>query len=285
MTERLVPLRVVVEKDLLHHDILREMSSAALLASLTCIGGICLRTCHGCSRLSEDLDFTSGADFSRESLRVLARVLVQRLQRKCGLTVEVSQPRRETGNGDTWKLKVQTRPGQRDKPAQPINIDICAIPSHDRHPMMLRNPYGVDMGTAGLILQAQSREEILADKLVAFAFRPQRLKNRDLWDIAWLHQQVVVLPLALLLLKLHEHHCDTQRFLALLAERRQALASQPKLHDDFRHQMRRLLPAALVAETVEQPAFWTYLTSLLAEQCQRASDSLSGSAAVSRLAM
>ena len=37
--------------------------------------------------------------------------------------------------------------------------------------MMLRNLYGIDLGTSGLILQAQSREEILADKMVAFAFR------------------------------------------------------------------------------------------------------------------
>ena len=50
------PLQAVVEKELLHHDILREMSRAGLLASLTFIGGTCLRACYGSSRLSEDLD-------------------------------------------------------------------------------------------------------------------------------------------------------------------------------------------------------------------------------------
>lgn len=265
------PLRAVVEKELLHHDILREMSSAGLLTSLTFIDGTCLRACYGSSRLSEDLDFTGGADFSRETLTALAQVLVVGLQRKYGLSVEVSEPIRETGNVDTWKLKMQTRPGQRDLPAQRINIDICAVPSYEPRPMMLRNPYGVDMGTGGLILRAQSREEILADKLVALALRPNRLKNRDLWDIAWLHQQGVALPLALLPLKLRDHHCDTQRFLSLLAERRQALLSEPRLYDEFRQEMRRFLPAALVAETVEQPAFWRYLTSLITEECQRAS--------------
>ena len=34
-----------------------------------------------------------------------------------------------------------------------------------------------------------SREEILADKFLALAFRPNRIKNRDLWDIVWLKQQ------------------------------------------------------------------------------------------------
>jgi putative effector of murein hydrolase len=55
--------------------------------------------------------------------------------------------------------------------------------------MVLLNPYGVDMSTSGLIVQAQSREEIFADKLVAFALRPNRIRNSDLWDIAWLHQE------------------------------------------------------------------------------------------------
>jgi len=41
------PLRAVVEKELLHHDILREMNAAGLLSSLTFIGGTCLRACYG----------------------------------------------------------------------------------------------------------------------------------------------------------------------------------------------------------------------------------------------
>ncbi len=54
----LAPLRAVVEKELLHHDIIREMSVAGLLDTLTFIGGTCLRACYGSNRLSEDLDFT-----------------------------------------------------------------------------------------------------------------------------------------------------------------------------------------------------------------------------------
>nr|WP_313848416.1 nucleotidyl transferase AbiEii/AbiGii toxin family protein [Pseudomonas lini] len=71
-----------------------------------------------------------------------------------------------------WKLKVQTRPGRKDLPARRINIDVCSIPSYQPQPMQLLNPYGVEMGTSGLILQAETREEIYADKIVAFALRP-----------------------------------------------------------------------------------------------------------------
>ena len=268
----LSPLRIVVEKELLHHDILREMSRAGLLATLTSMGGMCLRMCYGSSRLSEDLDFTGGADFNRERLSDLAAVLIDRLQRKYGLRVEVGEPTRETGNVDTWKLKLQTRPEQPDQPAQRIHIDIYAIPSYQPRPMMLRNQYGVDMGTNGLIVQAQSREEILADKLVALALRPNRLKNRDLWDITWLHQQGVMMPLELIPRKLNDRGCDWQRFLGLLAERQQALRSTPRTHADFRQEMRRFLPAALVAETVDSPDFWNYLTTVVADECRRAHD-------------
>ena len=50
----LTSLRPVVEKELLHHDILREMSEAGLLTRLTFIGGTCLRACYGSARLSEE---------------------------------------------------------------------------------------------------------------------------------------------------------------------------------------------------------------------------------------
>lgn len=66
----LTTLRPVVEKELLHHDILREMSEAGLLTGLTFIGGTCLRACYGSQRLSEDLDFTGGADFKKQDLAI-----------------------------------------------------------------------------------------------------------------------------------------------------------------------------------------------------------------------
>lgn len=265
--QALAPLRPVVEKELLQRDILRELSSAGLLSGLTFMGGTCLRACYGSNRLSEDLDFTGGAEFSRESLSEVSSTLVKSLKAKYGLQVEVSEPMRETGNVDTWKLKVQTRPGRSDFPAQRINIDVCAIPSYEPRPMLLLNPYGVDMGTSGLIVQAQSRAEIFADKLVAFALRPNRIKNRDLWDIAWLHQEAVVPQWSLIPRKLQDHRCETERYAALLQERCQMLITQPELAVDFRQEMRRFLPAQIVQQTVEKPGFWQFLTQLMQDLC------------------
>ncbi len=266
----LTTLRPVVEKELLHHDILRELSEAGLLAGLTFIGGTCLRACYGSSRLSEDLGFTGGNDFKRSDLAELASVLTARLQTRYGLPVSVSEPVKTDGKVSTWKLTVETRPGQKHLPAQRIHLDICAIPSHDPRPMMLRNLYGVDLGTSGLILQAESREEILADKIVALSFRENRVKNRDLWDIAWLVQQGVELPTNLIPLKVSDHQREKVEFVELLRSRVQGLKSLPEMRLDFVKEMRRFLPAAVVRDTIEKEAYWEYLVQIIDEQSTRA---------------
>jgi predicted nucleotidyltransferase component of viral defense system len=258
-------LRPVVEKELLHHDILREMSEAGLLAGLTFIGGTCLRACYGSPRLSEDLDFTGVSLFQRGDLAELGSILTERLRTRYGLPVRVSEPVKTGGNVSTWKLVIETRPGQKHLPAQRIHLDICAIPSHDPHPMMLRMLYGIDLGTSGLILQAQSREEILADKIIAVALRENRLKNRDLWDIAWLAQQGIELPAHLIPLKIRDHKREATDFITLLEERLVTLNTQPEIRAAFMKEMRRFLPAAIVRDTLEQDSYWAYLTRVVTE--------------------
>lgn len=283
--QELAPLRVVVEKELLHHDILRVLSTAGLLTQLTFIGGTCLRACYGSNRLSEDLDFTGGADFTRDQLADMSTVLVQSLKTKYGLDISVAEPVRDVGNVDTWKLKVQTRPGRKDIPAQRINIDVCAIPSYQRRPMVLLNTYGVEMGTSGLILQAQSREEIFADKLLAFALRPNRLKNRDLWDIAWLHQLQVRPAFDLIAKKLSDHHAQTQAFLAAFSERAASLKNDPAIVKEFRKEMQRFLPNQIVKETVLNDNFWNYLSGLLDDYRQQLQQVLTGSSSPTKFKM
>jgi hypothetical protein len=143
--------------------------------------------------------------------------------------------------------------------------------------MLLRNPYGVDMGTSGLILQAESREEILADKLIAMALRPNRLKNRDLWDIGWLRQQNVEPPLALIPKKITDHRCTPARFLELLNRRKRQLREEEDIRNDFVREMTRFLPPQVVTDTVEQEPFWAWLIDIIDEECLRVERSLSGS--------
>ena len=134
---------------------------------------------------------------------------------------------------------------------------------------MLRNHYGVDMGTSGLILQAQSREEIFADKIVAFAMRPNRLKNRDLWDIVWLHQQGVVLPVDLVMRKIVDSRLERSTFLKSLKDSLALIQTEATCRKDFLSEMRRFLPPEVVSETLSQEEFWTILVDLVADICEQ----------------
>lgn len=272
----LSPRRIVVEKELLHHDILHVLGAAGLLARLTFIGGTCLRACYGSNRLSEDLDFTGGAEFTRKRLATMAGILVESLKNKYGLEIKVAEPVREEGNVDTWKIRVQTRPERKDLPAQRINIDVCAIPSYQPRPMMLLNLYGVEMGTSGLILQAQSREEIFADKLIAFALRANRIKNRDLWDIAWLHQQHIKPALELIENKLRDHRAQSDAYLELFTSRAASLKNDPKIAKDFRDEMARFLPNQIVRDTVQSVNFWSFLCELMESYRHEVTRTLNG---------
>ena len=131
-------LRTVIEKELLHYDILRTMNNAGFLKNLTFMGGTCLRDCYGSVRLSEDLDFSGGFDFSKDDMGELGNVIQNTFQEKYNLPVTVTDPAKEGGNTETWKIKVIIRPERPDFPAQKINIDICLLPSHERKVSMLQ---------------------------------------------------------------------------------------------------------------------------------------------------
>lgn len=281
----LTQLRAVVEKELLHHDILLAMSESGLLQQLCFIGGTCLRACYGSNRLSEDLDFTGGKNFNRDNLSELKTILIERLQTKYGLSVEVSEPQKEVGNVDTWKLRMQTRPERKDLPAQRINIDICAIPSYLTQPKVLINPYGVDMGTQGLILQAQALEEIYIDKILAFALRIGRIKNRDLWDLLWLKQQGIKPAFELLRRKISDHQKIPDNFLKLAGERARSLTRDPQIEIEFRNEMKRFLPEKIVRKTVNNENFWSYLVSEIPALIQQVERVLAGDSRVGKFDM
>jgi len=265
----LTSLRSVVEKELLHHDILRIMRDYNFFANLTFIGGTCLRLCYGGVRLSEDLDFTGGYNFTRSKLSDMGKVITQNLQDKYGLRVVVNEPIKDKLNVDTWKIKIETRPEAKDLPSQRINIDICALPSYERLPMMVLNPYGVEMGTSGLIIQAESREEIFADKLIAFALRPNRLKYRDIWDILWLHNKGIEPRFALIPRKLNDRACSQEYFSKSFTKRLHQLKEDPKINAEFKQEMFRFLPPEQIHSTLEQDGLWSFIVYLFEDLSKR----------------
>src|SRR3546814_7347409 len=85
-------MRPVIEKELLHYDILFALSQAKLLDSLTFQGGTSLRLCHRAPRFSEDLDFAGGIDFDVRQLHDIGRCLEDYLGARYELDVRVKKP-------------------------------------------------------------------------------------------------------------------------------------------------------------------------------------------------
>jgi len=125
------------------------------------------------------------------------------------------------------------------------------------------------MGTEGLILQVQTREEILADKWIALAFRPSRIKYRDLWDILWLDRQGVHLDVPLAFEKLNDRQQTRQIFFDVLFERITHLEASATQQREFQNEMERFLPATDVQTSIQQPEFWNVLIHTLREHAEQ----------------
>jgi len=253
-------IRPAVEKEILHQDILRTLSKGGFLQNLTFFGGTCLRTCYGFSRLSEDLDFTGGFNFKKNDLRDMGDTLKKAIWQKYNLEVTVSNPIKETGNTHTWKIKIITSPERSDLPQQQINIDVCLLPSYERQSAMVKNHYGLEAGTSGLIIMAESLSEIFADKIIALAMRPNRVKNRDIWDIYELMRRNINLSANLLKQKLIDRNIDFLYFQKCYNER---LVSIKTEQQDFWREMRRFLTPLVFTDEVTDKHWWDNLLSLL----------------------
>ncbi len=255
-------LKTVIEKEILHRDILNSMNNLGVLKSLTFMGGTCLRDCYSSPRLSEDLDFTGGFSFSKETMKDLGYELSKGIYEKYGLNVTVTEPEKETGNTDTWKIKIITKPERPDFPSQKINIDICMLPSYEKKVIMLKDLYTIDTGTENILLYAESLDEIFVDKIIAFARRPNRVKNRDLWDIHWLSQKNITLKKELLQQKLTDRKIDTIEFYQLYKSR---IKEIEPLQKDFLFEMKRFLMPSIFTQAFTSDLWWQYLVNLLKE--------------------
>ncbi|WP_342244728.1 nucleotidyl transferase AbiEii/AbiGii toxin family protein [Pseudomonas sp. OTU5201] len=123
-------------------------------------------------------------------------------------------------------------------------------------------------------INAESLEEIYVDKILAFALRQGRIKSRDLWDLTWLRQRSIEPALELLSNKLQDHNVAVDDFLRKGAERVNAVLTERPVKVDFRNEMRRFLPAEMVAQTVDNERFWDYLANEIDLLVRRAESSL-----------
>lgn len=68
-------LTPVIEKEIVHYEIIRSLGRNGLLQDITFQGGTSLRLCYGSQRYSEDLDFVAGDKFDSLPLDDFSRTL------------------------------------------------------------------------------------------------------------------------------------------------------------------------------------------------------------------
>ena len=95
----LMRVRRVIEKELIHYDLLFLFQNKRLLTPYhTFIGGSCLRYCHGSTRYSEDLDFHVGANFDNKKFDKLLIEAERYIGKRYGLEVETRSTKQFDGD-------------------------------------------------------------------------------------------------------------------------------------------------------------------------------------------
>ena len=258
-------MRQVIEKELLHFDILFALEQEGLLSMLTFQGGTCLRLCSGAPRFSEDLDFAGGGDFSATDAALLKECIQDYISTRYGLEVTVKDPKtlREDPryaevHVDTWQVSVVTAPKQRDIPNQRIKIEVANIPAYtpEAKRILIHYPF-LPEGYSDLLVVAESLDEIMADKLVALVNTQRYVRHRDIWDLQWLTQQGATPSHDLLLRKIQDYRVnDYAKKAQHMVERLPGIISG----HDFQSQMSRFLPADTLARTLNNPRFADFLS-------------------------
>jgi len=253
-------MRPVIEKELLHHDILFALDQAGFLERLTFQGGTALRLCYGAQRFSEDLDFVTDRELPGDLLKGIGATVADHVGRRYGLTVRVKDPRALAGEQTDrhvtvrkWRIHIVTAPRRKDLPQQMIKLEIAHVPAYTRVPRSLQTHYDfLPDGYRDLIVLVESPDEILADKLVSLPSNTSYVRHRDIWDMHWLRQQGARLDRAMLLRKVQDYGIeDYPQLTARFIEQLPAIVHGK----DFRDQMSRFIPRDVQERTLLKERF------------------------------
>ncbi len=278
-----VAMRTVIEKELLHLDILFALERERLLDGLIFQGGTSLRLCQGSPRFSEDLDFAGGWDFCSQDLARIRACIEDYVSNRYQLEVSVKEPkelREEPGYRDVrvdkWQVSVVTAPARKDIPKQRIKLEVASIPAYTReaHAIQVHYPFLPD-GYDDLLVETESLDEVMADKLVSLVNTQKYVRHRDIWDLAWLKQQGASPDAELVKRKIQdytvEHYPDRARD---MQSRLAGIVSGAA----FQSEMTRFLPTETVDRTIRNPRFADFLGREIISMLDQVITSLEGPA-------
>jgi len=268
-------MRPVIEKELLHYDILFILDQEGVLDSLTFQGGTSLRMCHGSPRFSEDLDFAGGPDFTGRQLQAMKRCLEDYIGRRYGLEVSVKQPaelREEADYAglavDKWQVSVVTAPRRREVPRQRIKIEIANIPAYTREPRPLLINYDfLPDGYGDTLIMTETLAEVMADKFVSLVNTLRYVRHRDIWDLRWLKQRGVAINADLIRRKISDYGIADYpaKLESMWLRLPEIIHGGP-----FREEMARFIPMDVQERTLKKGKFFDFLVVELRDMLQEA---------------
>jgi predicted nucleotidyltransferase component of viral defense system len=261
-------MRAVIEKELLHYDILFALEKGGLLDQLVFQGGTSLRLCYGGNRFSEDLDFAGGKKFTSADLADMKACIEKYIGKRYGLEVTVKEPKelREDPQYaelsiEKWQVAVVTSPDRKDLPKQKIKLEIANVPAYTKDPLPLLVNYDfLPDGYSDTLILTETLDEVMADKIISLPATTRYVRHRDIWDLAWLQQQGAQLNIDLVRNKIADYKLDAyEAMLSGLIERLPALVSS----SEFTGEMKRFLPTDVFERTLAKEKFQIYLRNTL----------------------
>ncbi|MDR2956773.1 MAG: nucleotidyl transferase AbiEii/AbiGii toxin family protein [Coriobacteriales bacterium] len=280
--ERMLP---VIQKELLHYEILLALDEARILELLSFQGGTCLRLCYSSERYSEDLDFAGGTTLDHINFTLFSETIRQALLRRYAVDVSVEEPVASTSTHvtscdsitdhisqiptindsegavrvRTWTVLVTVAANRPDLPKQRINIQVACVPAHTRMiRSMIVNYAELPASYADTLIVCESLEEIAADKLLAFV-SSKHIRHRDLWDLRWLAVQAgfdhSLLP------RLFDAKLDDYAEHGRFNENQSRVFEIPEIlqGSDFNKQMLRFLPTQVIDRTLKRSGFYEHM--------------------------
>lgn len=214
-------LEPVIEKEILHYEILKFLNDFHFLNNLVFMGGTSLRLCYGAVRYSEDLDFVIRNGFDVETMRNLSCLMKEYFENNVGIKVHINEPRslkinerKENGiTVDKWRFSFETNSHRRDLKRQKIKMEIADIPAYSSDLVPVQNNYQAFLSEeTKFLINVESLEEILADKIVAFnATNSNRIRYRDIWDIQWLLSKKIPLNIDYVSKKIEDYQIESMQ--------------------------------------------------------------------------
>ena len=258
-------MRPVIEKELLHYDIMHGLAEAGLLDALTFQGGTALRLCYGAARFSEDLDFVGGPEFAASDWHGITACLERCIRDRYGLEVKIQEPRaQDRGEAPAgirvarWRIAVTTAPRRKDLPKQRLKLEVASIPAYSREVRALQCDHYAFLpdGYGDTLVCVESLDEMMADKLVALVNVSRQVRYRDIWDLGWLKRKGAAVRGDWVRQKVRDYRvADYPAKLDAMARRLPDLVRS----ETFAKTLSRFVPEDVQARTLRKGEFQEYL--------------------------